>query len=54
MNCTLVCDMYRDTLGVGGGGGGGGGGGTDDVLWSSVVSLRCQKRYREVLLPLFL
>ena len=28
----------------------GGGGGADDVVWSSVVCLRWQKGYREVLL----
>ena len=42
MNCTLVLfETGRDRLGEGG---------ADDVLWSSVVSLRWQKGYREVLL----
>ena len=43
MNCTLVMfETGRDRLR--------GGGGSDDVVWSSGVSLRWQKGYREVLL----
>ena len=41
MNCTLVMfEIGRYTLGVGG---------ADDGVWSSVVSLRWQKGYRDVL-----
>ena len=42
VNSTLVMfETCRYTLGVGG---------ADDVVWSSVVSLRWQKRYGEALL----
>ena len=45
VNSTLVMfETCRCTLGVGG---------ADDVLWSSVVSLRWQKEYREVLFSCF-
>ena len=45
VNSTLVMfETCRYTLGVGG---------ADDVVWSSVVSLRWQKEYREVLFSCF-